>query len=57
MAAEFDPGGGLGPRLREARTSSELSVRELARRVTGRDLSPDPLMRHLTRKAELYGAK
>ncbi len=33
MAAEFDPGRGFGPRLREARTSRGLSVRELARRV------------------------
>jgi transcriptional regulator with XRE-family HTH domain len=33
MAADFDPGTGLGPRLREARVSRELSVRELARRV------------------------
>jgi transcriptional regulator with XRE-family HTH domain len=36
MAAEFDPGAGLGtlgPRLREARASRRLSVRELARRV------------------------
>jgi DNA-binding XRE family transcriptional regulator len=33
MAAEFDPGSGFGPRLREARTSGGLSVRELARRV------------------------
>ncbi len=33
MAAEFDPGSGFGPRLREARISGGLSVRELARRV------------------------
>jgi mannose-6-phosphate isomerase-like protein (cupin superfamily)/DNA-binding XRE family transcriptional regulator len=33
MVAEFDPGSGLGPRLREARTAGGLSVRELARRV------------------------
>ncbi len=33
MAADFDPGSGLGPRLRQARVSRELSVRELARRV------------------------
>jgi transcriptional regulator with XRE-family HTH domain len=33
MAADFDPGSGFGPRLREARTSRGLSVRELARRV------------------------
>src|SRR5947209_19316078 len=33
MAAEFDPGSGFGPRLREARTSGGLSVRELARRI------------------------
>jgi transcriptional regulator with XRE-family HTH domain len=33
MAAEFDPGSGFGPRLREARASRRLSVRELARRV------------------------
>jgi mannose-6-phosphate isomerase-like protein (cupin superfamily)/DNA-binding XRE family transcriptional regulator len=33
MAAEFDPGSGFGPRLREARTSRGLSVRELARRL------------------------
>src|SRR5215467_1081975 len=31
--ADFDPGTGLGPRLRLARTSRRLSVRELARRV------------------------
>lgn len=31
--AGFDPGTGLGPRLREVRASRELSVRELARRV------------------------
>lgn len=33
MAAEFDPGTGLGPRLRLVRESRTLSVRELARRV------------------------
>jgi len=33
MAADFDPGTGLGPRLREIRRSRQLSVRELARRV------------------------
>ena len=33
MAADFDPGTGLGPRLREVRASRELSVRELARRL------------------------
>jgi len=33
MAADFDPGTGLGPRLREVRITGELSVRELARRV------------------------
>ena len=33
MAADFDPGTGLGPRLREVRASRELSVRDLARRV------------------------
>src|SRR5271166_4619141 len=33
MAADFDPGAGLGPRLRRARAGRELSVRELARRV------------------------
>ena len=33
MAADFDPGTGLGPRLREVRASRSLSVRELARRV------------------------
>jgi transcriptional regulator with XRE-family HTH domain len=33
MAADFDPGTGLGPRLRQVRVSRELSVRELARRV------------------------
>jgi len=31
--ADFDPGTGLGPRLRLVRTSRQLSVRELARRV------------------------
>jgi carboxypeptidase Taq len=30
--------------------------RDLARRVTGKDLSPEPLLRHLRAKAtELYG--
>ena len=33
MAADFDPGTGLGPRLRLVRASRQLSVRELARRV------------------------
>jgi transcriptional regulator with XRE-family HTH domain len=33
MAADFDPGTGLGPRLREVRVVRQLSVRELARRV------------------------
>jgi transcriptional regulator with XRE-family HTH domain/mannose-6-phosphate isomerase-like protein (cupin superfamily) len=33
MAADFDPGTGLGPRLRLARADRQLSVRELARRV------------------------
>ncbi len=33
MTADFDPGTGLGPRLREARVSRALSVRELARRM------------------------
>jgi len=33
MVADFDPGTGLGPRLREARSAGGLSVRELARRV------------------------
>ncbi|HET9975783.1 MAG TPA: helix-turn-helix domain-containing protein, partial [Streptosporangiaceae bacterium] len=33
MVADFDPGTGLGPRLREARSGRRLSVRELARRV------------------------
>jgi transcriptional regulator with XRE-family HTH domain len=33
VTADFDPGTGLGPRLRLARTSRQLSVRELARRV------------------------
>jgi transcriptional regulator with XRE-family HTH domain len=33
MAADFDPGTGLGPRLRGVRVSRALSVRELARRV------------------------
>jgi mannose-6-phosphate isomerase-like protein (cupin superfamily)/DNA-binding XRE family transcriptional regulator len=31
--AAFDPGSGFGPRLREARATRRLSVRELARRV------------------------
>jgi mannose-6-phosphate isomerase-like protein (cupin superfamily)/DNA-binding XRE family transcriptional regulator len=31
--ADFDPGTGLGPRLRLVRASRQLSVRELARRV------------------------
>src|SRR5580693_2057398 len=33
MAADFDPGTGLGPRLRLVRADRRLSVRELARRV------------------------
>jgi mannose-6-phosphate isomerase-like protein (cupin superfamily)/DNA-binding XRE family transcriptional regulator len=33
MVADFDPGTGLGPRLREVRSGRGLSVRELARRV------------------------
>ena len=33
MAAHFDPGTGLGPRLRLVRADRQLSVRELARRV------------------------
>jgi transcriptional regulator with XRE-family HTH domain len=33
MSAGFDPGTGLGPRLRVARESLQLSVRELARRI------------------------
>jgi transcriptional regulator with XRE-family HTH domain len=33
MSAGFDPGTGLGPRLRLARESLQLSVRELARRI------------------------
>jgi transcriptional regulator with XRE-family HTH domain len=33
MAADFDPGTGLGPRLRQVRAGRQLSVRELARRV------------------------
>src|SRR5256885_7500994 len=33
MTADFDPGTGLGPRLREVRSARRLSVRELARRV------------------------
>src|SRR5229473_1263280 len=33
MAADFDPGTGLGPRLREIRLARQLSVRELARRI------------------------
>jgi hypothetical protein len=33
MATEFDPGTGLGPRLRLVRESRAVSVRELARRV------------------------
>src|ERR1700761_9057556 len=31
--ADFDPGTGLGPRLRLAREERQLSVRELARRI------------------------
>jgi mannose-6-phosphate isomerase-like protein (cupin superfamily)/DNA-binding XRE family transcriptional regulator len=33
MVADFDPGTGLGPRLRLVRADRQLSVRELARRV------------------------
>ncbi|HEU5390138.1 MAG TPA: XRE family transcriptional regulator [Streptosporangiaceae bacterium] len=33
MVADFDPGTGLGPRLREVRSAGGLSVRGLARRV------------------------
>jgi mannose-6-phosphate isomerase-like protein (cupin superfamily)/DNA-binding XRE family transcriptional regulator len=33
MAADFDPGTGLGPRLRLVRADRQLSVRALARRV------------------------
>jgi transcriptional regulator with XRE-family HTH domain/quercetin dioxygenase-like cupin family protein len=33
MATDFDPGTGLGPRLRLVRESRALSVRELARRI------------------------
>jgi transcriptional regulator with XRE-family HTH domain len=33
MVADFDPGTGLGPRLREIRVARQLSVRELARRI------------------------
>ena len=33
MAPDFDPGTGLGPRLRLVRADRQLSVRELARRV------------------------
>src|SRR5215472_1738267 len=33
MAGEFDPGTGLGPRLRLVRAARQLSVRELARGV------------------------
>ncbi len=33
MSAGFDPGTGLGPRLRLAREERQLSVRELARRI------------------------
>src|SRR3974390_2018079 len=33
MSADFDPGTGLGPRLRVAREDRRLSVRELARRI------------------------
>ena len=33
MATDFDPGTGLGPRLRLVRESRAISVRELARRV------------------------
>jgi transcriptional regulator with XRE-family HTH domain/mannose-6-phosphate isomerase-like protein (cupin superfamily) len=33
VSADFDPGTGLGPRLRVAREGRQLSVRELARRI------------------------
>src|ERR1700724_4846835 len=33
MVAGFDPGTGLGPRLREVRSARRLSGRELARRI------------------------
>lgn len=33
MPSDFDPGTGLGPRLRAAREQRQLSVRELARRI------------------------
>src|SRR6516162_1172418 len=33
MSADFDPGTGLGPRLRLVREERRLSVRELARRI------------------------
>jgi transcriptional regulator with XRE-family HTH domain/mannose-6-phosphate isomerase-like protein (cupin superfamily) len=33
VSADFDPGTGLGPRLRVAREGRRLSVRELARRI------------------------
>jgi transcriptional regulator with XRE-family HTH domain len=33
MSADFDPGTGLGPRLRLAREARQLSARELARRI------------------------
>ena len=33
MSADFDPGTGLGPRLRLAREQRQLSARELARRI------------------------
>ena len=33
MSADFDPGTGLGPRLRQVREERRLSVRELARRI------------------------
>src|SRR5580692_1546961 len=33
MPSDFDPGTGLGPRLRAAREERGLSVRELARRI------------------------
>jgi transcriptional regulator with XRE-family HTH domain len=33
MPSDFDPGTGLGPRLRRAREERRLSVRELARRI------------------------
>jgi carboxypeptidase Taq len=38
------------------RHGKRYSARQLVQRVTGRDLSPEPLLKHLTKKAmELYG--